>query len=169
MPTSAPTNGRGAQVVTLGEIVSIHDSKRQGLAVSAIAREVGLDRETVRRHLERGMEPPVYGPRAPRPASIAIPHKRRDTVGEITTRRQTQPILCIVVEPVRVEVLFSSSLAPRCEQIFPQGFCSGDFANRSRRFLIHMGWTTLLTSLERTRHPQCRSPLRGRVRYTHIG
>src|SRR3954447_21636945 len=76
MPTSSPTNGGGApggqlggvaaQVVTLGEIVLIHDLKRQGLSVSAIARKVGLDRKTVRRHLARGMEPPVYGPRTPR-------------------------------------------------------------------------------------------------------
>src|SRR3954468_24330144 len=34
-----------------------------------------------------------------------------DTVGEITTRRQDDPILYILVEFVRVEVLFSSSLA----------------------------------------------------------
>ena len=54
-------------MVRLGEIVMIHDLKRQGLSVSAIARKVGLDRKTVRRHLERGIEPPVYGPRAPRP------------------------------------------------------------------------------------------------------
>ena len=54
------------QVVRLGEIVMIHDLKRQGLSVSAIARKVGLDRKTVRRYLDRGMEPPVYGPRAPR-------------------------------------------------------------------------------------------------------
>jgi transposase len=71
MPTSAPTNGGDAQVVTLGEIVLIHDLKRQGLTVSAIARKVGLDRKTVRRHLARGMEPPVYGPRAPRPRQLA--------------------------------------------------------------------------------------------------
>ena len=57
-------------MVRLGEIVMIHDLKRQGLSVSAIARKVGLDRKTVRRHLERGMEPPVYGPRAPRPRLI---------------------------------------------------------------------------------------------------
>src|SRR3954453_5577255 len=71
MPTSAPTNGGGAQVVTLGEIVLIHDLKRQGLTVSAIARKVGLDRKTVRRHLERGMGPPAYGPRPPRPRQLA--------------------------------------------------------------------------------------------------
>lgn len=67
----APRNDRGAQVVTLGEIVLIHDLKRQGLSVSAIARKLGLDRKTVRRHLARGMEPPVYGPRAPRPRQLA--------------------------------------------------------------------------------------------------
>jgi transposase len=71
MPTSAPTNGGDAQVVTLGEIVLIHDLKRQGLTVSAIARKVGLDRKTVRRHLARGMEPPAYGPRPPRPRQLA--------------------------------------------------------------------------------------------------
>ena len=59
------------QVVRLGEIVLIHDLKRQGLSVSAIARQVGLDRKTVRRHLARGLEPPAYGPRAPRPTLIA--------------------------------------------------------------------------------------------------
>ena len=58
-------------MVTLGEIVLIHDLKRQGLTVSAIARKVGLDRKTVRKHLERGMEPPAYGPRAPRPRQLA--------------------------------------------------------------------------------------------------
>src|SRR4051794_9068017 len=57
--------------------------------------------------------------------------KRPDTAGEITTRRQTAPILCIMVELVGVEVLFSSSLAPRYEQIFSQRFCSDEFASRS--------------------------------------
>ena len=58
-------------VVRLGEIVLIHDLKPQGLSVSAIARQLGLDRKTVRRHLERGLEPPAYGPRAPWPTLIA--------------------------------------------------------------------------------------------------
>lgn len=53
-------------MVRLGEIVVIHDLKRQGLSVTAIARKVGLDRKTVRRHLERGLEAPAYGPRPPR-------------------------------------------------------------------------------------------------------
>lgn len=49
----------------LREIVSIRDLKRQALSVAAIARKVGCDRKTLRRHLERGLEPPAYTPRAP--------------------------------------------------------------------------------------------------------
>jgi len=39
----------------------ILELKRQGLGVSAIARQTGLDRKTVRKYLERGLEVPVYG------------------------------------------------------------------------------------------------------------
>jgi transposase len=38
---------------------------------SAIARRVGIDRKTVRKYIERGLEPPAYGPRKPRPRRIA--------------------------------------------------------------------------------------------------
>ena len=55
------------QVVKLRRIVLIHDLKRQGLSVSAIARQTGFDRKTVRKYLDRGLEVPVYGPRDPRP------------------------------------------------------------------------------------------------------
>ena len=54
-------------VVRLEAVVMILDLHRQGLTVSEIARQSGLDRKTVRRYIERGLEPPVYGPRAPRP------------------------------------------------------------------------------------------------------
>jgi len=57
-------------MVTLGEIVLIHDLKRQGPSISAIARKIGLDRKTMRRHLGRGLEAPVYGPPAPRPRRL---------------------------------------------------------------------------------------------------
>jgi transposase len=53
-------------VIKLGEVVMILDLHRQGLTVSAIARELGIDRKTVRRCIARGLEPPVYGPRRPR-------------------------------------------------------------------------------------------------------
>ena len=54
----------------LREIVLIHDLKKQGLSITAIARKVGCDRKTVRKHLERGMEAPVYGPRPSRPRVV---------------------------------------------------------------------------------------------------
>jgi transposase len=53
-------------VIQLGELVMILDLHRQGLTVSAIARQVDLDRKTVRKYIERGLEPPRYGPRKPR-------------------------------------------------------------------------------------------------------
>jgi transposase len=52
-------------VVELREIVMILELKREGLGVSAIARQMGLDRKTVRKYLKRGLEAPVYGPRDP--------------------------------------------------------------------------------------------------------
>jgi transposase len=39
---------------------------RQGMSVSAIARQSGLDRKTVRKYIHRGLEAPAYGPRKPR-------------------------------------------------------------------------------------------------------
>lgn len=53
-----------------GELFMIIDLHRQGLSVSAIARRLDLDRKTVRKYIARGLEPPVYGPRAPRPTKI---------------------------------------------------------------------------------------------------
>lgn len=53
-----------------GELFMIMDLHRQGLSVSAIARRLELDRKTVRKYIARGLEPPVYGPRAPRPQKI---------------------------------------------------------------------------------------------------
>ena len=58
-------------VVRLGELVMILDLHRQGLGVSAIARRSGLDRKTVRKYIESGLEPPAYGPRQPRPGKVS--------------------------------------------------------------------------------------------------
>jgi transposase len=66
---SAQNEGAGA-VIKLGEVVMILDLHRQGLTVSAIARELGIDRKTVRKCIARGLEPPVYGPRKPRQRRI---------------------------------------------------------------------------------------------------
>lgn len=43
----------------------ILELRRQGLGISAIARQTGLDRKTVRKYLKQGLEAPVYGPRDP--------------------------------------------------------------------------------------------------------
>ena len=56
-------------MVTLGELMMILELHRQGLKVSAIARQLGIDRKTVRRYISRGLEPPTYGPRPPRQRS----------------------------------------------------------------------------------------------------
>ena len=57
-------------MVKLGEVVVILDLHRQGLSVSAIARRVGIDRKTVRKYIERGLEPPVYQARQPSPSKV---------------------------------------------------------------------------------------------------
>jgi transposase len=41
----------------------ILDLPRQGLSITAIARRTGRDPKTIRKYTERGLEPPVYGPR----------------------------------------------------------------------------------------------------------
>lgn len=53
-------------MIKLGEMVMILDLHRQGLSVSAIARQTGTDRKTVRKYIDRGMAAPAYGPRQPR-------------------------------------------------------------------------------------------------------
>jgi transposase len=58
-----PLAGGSSTVVNLGELMMILDLHRQGLTVSAIARQLGIDRKTVRRYIARGLEPPAYGPR----------------------------------------------------------------------------------------------------------
>lgn len=45
-------------------ILELH---RQGLSVSEIARQTGRDRKTVAKYIERGLEPPAYTPRPPKP------------------------------------------------------------------------------------------------------
>jgi transposase len=57
-------------VVTLGELMMILELHRQGLSLAAIARRTGMDRATVAKYVKRGLEPPCYGPRHPRPTVI---------------------------------------------------------------------------------------------------
>ena len=77
----------------LREIVLIDELKRQGLTITAIARKVGCDRKTVRRHPERGLEPPVYKPRAPVERILApyetYPRERVETYPDRRARPET--------------------------------------------------------------------------------
>ena len=57
-------------MIRLGELVMILDLHRQGLSVSAIARQLERDRKTVRKYIERGLAAPAYGPRQPRPTVV---------------------------------------------------------------------------------------------------
>jgi transposase len=61
--------GRGS-VIELAELVMILDLHRQGLSVSAIARRCGVDRKTIRKYIDKGLEAPVYSPRTPRKTVI---------------------------------------------------------------------------------------------------
>jgi transposase len=63
-------SGRRELVIKLRETMMILDLHRQGLSVSAIARQTGIDRKTVRKYVERGLEAPAYGPRKPRATVI---------------------------------------------------------------------------------------------------
>jgi transposase len=67
-----PLAGGDGAVIKLGELVMILDLHRQGLSVSAIARQLCIDRKTVRRAIAKGLEPPQYKTRAPR-SRIADP------------------------------------------------------------------------------------------------
>ncbi|WP_313534097.1 MULTISPECIES: IS21 family transposase [Brucella] len=53
-------------MIKLRETIMILDLHQQGLTVSAISRQTGIDRKTVRKYIERGLEAPAYGPRQPR-------------------------------------------------------------------------------------------------------
>jgi transposase len=58
--------GGVAAMKKLGDLMMILDLHRQGLKLAVIARQVGVDRKTVRKYIARGLEPPFYGPRQPR-------------------------------------------------------------------------------------------------------
>lgn len=67
---------------SMGSIFMIHQLKEEGHTISEIARQLGMDRKTVRTHLAKGLEPPRYQPRPP-VQSLLQPYKAylNDQVG----------------------------------------------------------------------------------------
>ena len=65
-------------MVRLGELVMILELHRQGLSPTAIARQLGLDRKTVRKYIARGLEPPAFrsGRRRSRATDAFLPYLR---------------------------------------------------------------------------------------------
>ena len=86
-----PVAGGSGAVVSLGELMTILDLHRQGLSVSAIARQLGLDREAVAKYIGHGLALPAYGPRPPRPratdAFLPYLHERLTAYPQLTAIR----------------------------------------------------------------------------------
>jgi transposase len=99
-----PSRSAGGAVIRLGELVMILDLHRQGLSVSAIARQLGRDRKTVRKYIERGLELPAYGPRQPRPTMVTpfAPYLRERIAAfpELTGSRLLREIKVLIPEQV---------------------------------------------------------------------
>ncbi|MDB2422405.1 hypothetical protein N9X05_10455 [Paracoccaceae bacterium] len=57
-------SSRGNRVQGINEIVLINDLNQQGLSVLAIAQQVGYDRKTVKKYIERSLEARYDGLRA---------------------------------------------------------------------------------------------------------
>ena len=55
-------------------ILELH---RPGLKVAAIARQLGIDRKTVRKYISRGLEPPMILGRTARRAPILLSYLRQ--------------------------------------------------------------------------------------------
>jgi len=84
-------------VIQLGELMMILELHRQGLSITAIARRTGRDPKTVRKYIERGLEPPAYGPRqVGRPNKLApyVDYLRERIAGfpDLTAMRLTREI-----------------------------------------------------------------------------
>ncbi|MFT6473105.1 MAG: transposase [Qipengyuania sp.] len=58
--------GGAAAMKNFGDLIMILDLHRQGLKISMIARQLGIDRKTVRKYLAMDVGIPTYGPRQPR-------------------------------------------------------------------------------------------------------
>lgn len=76
--------------------MTILELHRQGLSISAIATRLGMDRKTIRKYIQQGVQAPSYGPRAPRPCVIDpfvdYVTERIQAFPELSTRRLLREI-----------------------------------------------------------------------------
>lgn len=114
-------------MVSSGEHFMILELHRQGLTVSAIARQVGRNRRTVKRCIDRGVELPAYTPRPPTPRLIdpfmAYLRDRLTAVPALSARRLVREIKALGYAggetPVKEAV---RALRPAKPQIFEVRF-----------------------------------------------
>jgi transposase len=114
-------------VIRLGELVMILDLHRQGLSVSAIARQLDRDRKTVRKYIERGLAAPAYGPRQARPSVVTpfAPYLRERIAAfpELTGSRLLREIKELGYAGGYTTVKeFLRTIRPRALQVFERRF-----------------------------------------------
>jgi hypothetical protein len=107
----------------LREIVMILELKREGLGVSAIARQTGLDRKTVRKYLERGLEAPVYGQREP--GERLATHRKPVPIARRAASLPTAPVDAPVA---RRPLAFAPALLGNFDPAFTEGLALGPAA-----------------------------------------
>jgi transposase len=105
-------------------ILELH---RQGLSVSAIARQLECDRKTVRKYIERGLEAPAYGPRRPRSTVVTpfAPYLRERIAAfpELTGSRLLREIKELGYPGGYTAVKdFLRTIRPRAQQVFERRF-----------------------------------------------
>src|SRR5580693_1135311 len=126
--TEGPSaGGREDAVIRLGELVMILDLHRQGLSVSAIARQLERDRKTVRKYIDRGLAVPAYGPRQPRPTVVTpfAPYLRERIAAfpELTASRLLREIRELGYAGGYTAVKdFLRTIRPRAQQVFERRF-----------------------------------------------
>jgi transposase len=105
----------------------ILDLHRQGLSVSAIARQLECDRKTVRKYIDRGLAVPAYGPRQPRPTVLTpfAPYLRERIAAfpELTASRLLREIRELGYAGGYTAVKdFLRTIRPRAQQVFERRF-----------------------------------------------
>ena len=115
----------GTKVITWERLFMLHELHAQGVSISAIARQTGLDRKTVRRHLAAGIESPVYGPpRGGRATRVVVETRTapvtecracgHDLEGIVPTGHERRVQVDIVFETRELTVEAEVKTCPRC-------------------------------------------------------